>query len=67
MGNDCFIRLRNKNFFLFADINECRQRGVCAQVCDNSIGSFVCRCFQGYTLNGDKVTCSGEFGEFIYS
>ena len=47
---------------MFADINECGATGTnnCAgtATCDNTVGSFTCRCNPGYT--GDGVTCTGE-------
>ncbi|XP_071101749.1 fibrillin-1-like [Haliotis cracherodii] len=38
------------------DINECDQN-VCSQGCNNTDGSFVCTCLDGYLLAADKVTC----------
>ncbi|XP_052807791.1 uncharacterized protein LOC128236745 isoform X3 [Mya arenaria] len=35
------------------DIDECK-RNVCPQDCTNSIGSYSCRCFAGYRLQGLK-------------
>lgn len=40
------------------DIDEC-QRGVCSQGCVNSIGSYNCSCFTGYSLSSDQTTCTG--------
>ena len=43
-----------------ADINECIAAGKrCSQKCVNSDGSFKCRCFTGYQLEDDGVTCTG--------
>ena len=44
-----------------ADINECLPnggKGPCAQICNNTIGSFQCSCNAGYTLSG--YACNGE-------
>ena len=42
------------------EINECAdQKGGCSQTCTNSIESFVCGCYSGYTLNIDGFTCVG--------
>ncbi|KAK2151947.1 hypothetical protein NP493_2549g00003, partial [Ridgeia piscesae] len=32
----------------------------CEQECTNTVGSFVCSCVDGYTLNPDNKTCSIE-------
>uniref|UniRef100_A0A8D2MAC6 Matrilin-3 n=1 Tax=Zonotrichia albicollis TaxID=44394 RepID=A0A8D2MAC6_ZONAL len=34
-------------------------RHDCAQVCLSNDGSYSCGCYEGYTLNPDKKTCSG--------
>ncbi|XP_043926716.1 mucin-like protein [Protopterus annectens] len=45
--------LRQKN------INECDGKNVCSQVCINTVGSFGCGCFTGYSLNpADTTSCS---------
>lgn len=31
----------------------------CEQVCVSNGGSYLCDCYEGYTLNPDKRTCSG--------
>ena len=44
------------------DVNECAtNNGGCDHYCTNTIGSFVCSCYPGYTLDGDGRTCLGEF------
>ena len=49
-----FVHLSN------LDINECAVRnGGCTQTCVNKVGSFECRCKNGYTLYADKKTCGG--------
>ena len=47
-----------------ADIDECATNAsTCEQVCTNTIGGFLCSCFDGYRLNvSDNSTCDGEFG-----
>jgi len=50
-----------KLYTLFAliDINECEQ-GYCNQFCNNSVGSFICSCQDGYALESDNRTCMGK-------
>ena len=51
-----------KTLFLHIDILECLvNEGGCEQNCMNTIGSFVCSCDDGYTLNDDERTCTGRF------
>ena len=40
------------------DVDEC-SLNVCDQQCLNTEGSFSCSCEAGYTLNEDKVSCTG--------
>jgi len=43
------------------DINECQtDNGGCAQICDNTIGSYQCSCNKEYGLTEDKHNCIGE-------
>lgn len=43
----------------FVDIDECKEGTAnCEQVCENRNGSFVCSCYDGYTLNTDDKTCN---------
>ena len=43
------------------DVNECTtNNGGCDHYCTNTIGSFFCSCYPGYTLDGDGRTCQGE-------
>nr|XP_026695954.1 low-density lipoprotein receptor-related protein 2-like isoform X2 [Ciona intestinalis] len=39
-----------------ADIDECA-RHYCSQACDNTEGSFYCKCDDGYLLDSDGTTC----------
>jgi sugar lactone lactonase YvrE len=39
--------------------DECAlNKGGCQQFCQNTVGSFYCGCYPGYTLNSDKTTCT---------
>ena len=43
------------------DINECAEGShECQHICNNTPGSFHCSCFDGYQLNNDSTTCSGQ-------
>ena len=42
-------------------IDEClSNNGGCSQICTNTVGSFKCACFTGYTLASDQRTCNGK-------
>ncbi|WAR07512.1 MLP-like protein [Mya arenaria] len=50
----CTTNKNNESIcFCENDIDECK-RNVCPQDCTNSIGSYSCRCFAGYRLQGLK-------------
>ena len=45
---------------LLIDVNECSARtDQCQQVCQNTIGSYVCSCNSGFILDVDGRTCDG--------
>ena len=48
----------------FADIDECiLGTAGCNQLCNNTIGSFVCSCQNGYFLDfldSNEITCVGK-------
>ncbi len=49
---------------LYIDIDECaEQLDECQQICNNTIGSYVCDCRIGYALNSDGRTCRGKNDE----
>lgn len=47
------------NFAL--DINECRE-GLhqCQHICQNTIGSYICDCNDGFMLGNDGTSCNGK-------
>ena len=50
--------------FRFLDDNECLvNNGGCAHICDNEVGSFTCRCTDGYVLDVDNLSCNGEYAK----
>jgi len=46
-----------------SDIDECLDPGSCSQICDNTDGSYRCRCHSGYFLEEDSRLCraAGRF------
>ena len=51
----------NLFLLLILDVDECRvKNGGCSQLCENSVGSFRCRCKNGYDLSPDKTSCTGK-------
>ena len=70
MGGYCHHhKCGEPGLFFFADIDECasRETHVCQQVCNNTIASYSCGCYPGYTLNPDQSTCSGMKKAVLYS
>uniref|UniRef100_A0A1I8PYN9 EGF-like domain-containing protein n=1 Tax=Stomoxys calcitrans TaxID=35570 RepID=A0A1I8PYN9_STOCA len=39
------------------DIDECREEKPCDQTCINTVGSYYCKCREGFTLQGDQQSC----------
>ena len=53
-------KLSNLIFFNI-DVDECiDSNGGCAQICNNTVGSFTCGCYDGYLLNSDEISCDGK-------
>ncbi len=51
--------------YLILDINECENGPVCHvnATCNNTDGSFMCQCHDGY--EGDGFTCAGMYNYVI--
>ena len=46
---------------MVSDVDECRaHNGGCSTLCQNTVGSFECRCHRGYHLKPDQRTCEGS-------
>ncbi|TMW48734.1 hypothetical protein DOY81_006183 [Sarcophaga bullata] len=39
------------------DINECKEEKPCDQTCINTLGSYYCKCREGFTLQADQQSC----------
>ncbi|XP_067639802.1 vitellogenin receptor Yl isoform X3 [Eurosta solidaginis] len=39
------------------DVNECEESEPCAQICENTHGSYRCQCYPDFMLRPDKTTC----------
>ena len=46
------------DMFFCIDIDEC-EIGVhdCTQICNNTVGRFLCSCNDGYQIDSDNRTC----------
>ena len=43
------------------DINECQtNNGGCDHNCTNQVGSYLCHCNNGFTLNENQHGCTGQ-------
>ena len=43
------------------DVNECNATlAICDQLCNNTNGSFMCDCNEGYRLGPDERSCIGK-------
>nr|XP_006813857.1 PREDICTED: mucin-4-like [Saccoglossus kowalevskii] len=68
INNDKFAMLNKLS--LFEDFDECSEGHAddnsatfCEQGCENTLLSYLCRCYEGYRLNEDKKSCDGEFNK----
>ena len=49
-----------------SDINECAEiPGACTQDCENTQGSYICKCRDGYRKAPDGKTCKKIDGKII--
>ena len=57
-----YVVLNSSNHNLDLDVNECETlNGGCNHQCNNTIGSFNCKCRQGFFLDKNGKTCIGKF------
>ena len=60
------------DFFFFLpsliDVNECStNNGGCDQICNNTKGSYECKCRSGFLLSSDKHKCNGKSKKIGYN
>ena len=56
-----FNLLTQNIIILIIDIDECVQEMAgCDQNCTNTAGSYYCTCMDGYELESDSHTCTGN-------
>ena len=43
------------------DIDECAENSsLCEHICNNTEGNYTCDCDEGYELNSNGYSCTGE-------
>ena len=48
-------------YLLCADNDECQvDNGGCQQSCNNTPGSYLCQCWDGYKMDNDSSNCTGK-------
>ena len=53
--------LSKGRFEFYLDIDECEQGSDgCDHNCTNTVGSYLCMCMDGYELESDNHTCTGD-------
>ena len=57
----CFAE-NNHMLLIFTDVNECELMDeICGEgVCENTRGSFICRCDVGYSVKPPFTGCTGR-------
>lgn len=52
--------------WFFSDIDECSSSNVCHSnaMCNNTVGSYICKCNPGYT--GDGKNCTSSCFHFLW-
>ena len=47
-----------------SDVNECDEiAGACSQECENTQGSYICKCADGWEREPDDKTCKKKDGK----
>ena len=59
--HNCIVVCCSVSHQYTSDIDECALRiSGCNQICNNSIGSYVCSCYLGYQISSNNKTCTGK-------
>ena len=58
----------NYFFTFYTDINECETSSQypCDQICENTAGSYKCKCKPGFMLDYDGKSCTGKITMWFY-
>ena len=60
------LTVTTANHHILLDVNECEMlNGGCQHHCQNTNGSYVCQCKEGFFLDGNGKTCSGKFEKWV--
>ena len=52
---------------MHSDIDECEQGSDgCDHNCTNTVGRYYCTCMDGYELESDNYTCTGDECTYTY-
>ena len=51
--------MKQIEYTVLLDINECAGDHGCQHLCNNTDGSFHCYCTPGYMLDSNGTTCTG--------
>uniref|UniRef100_A0A914DQL4 Metalloendopeptidase n=1 Tax=Acrobeloides nanus TaxID=290746 RepID=A0A914DQL4_9BILA len=62
-SSDASIQKRGFHLEFFKEIDECKlDMHNCDQICVNSLGSYKCECYNGFSLKSDGRTCERTCG-----
>ncbi|XP_067646904.1 uncharacterized protein slow isoform X2 [Eurosta solidaginis] len=53
----CSCTLSFAGKFCEHDVNECNEDKPCDQICVNTVGSYFCKCRDGFVLKADQQSC----------
>ena len=58
-----YSQINEYAYSCFLDIDECKIQNIMCKdgMCENTAGSYMCTCREGYELAADKRTCVGAY------